>query len=256
MFYIAAVTPSLSSLLHQLPLCNLRASKLLIVLPHINSKSLIFMTHPTLPLDRIPAACYLFPLPSFFAVYIHTTGAVVFWSVPNDNDCCKITVIFRTLCLHFTGYYRGSIFVVDSLYAETDCHSILTQCLMIYRTGNVLLHRTRLLDDFLMTINIDSKLLSYPASRAVVATGKPDCSFFLCFKYTFAQLLSHLPASVFLFNFICKTDVFRLSCPGTKKKTVITSRLDPWKTHIWWVIPEAVKSFLQSYRQTEWLLWE
>lgn len=71
-------TPSLPRLLHQPPLCNLRASKLLIVLPHINSKSLIFMSHPTLPLDRIPAVCYLFPLPPLFTVYLHTTGAAVF----------------------------------------------------------------------------------------------------------------------------------------------------------------------------------
>lgn len=78
MCYIAAVTPSLPSLLHQPPLCNLRASKLLIVLPRINSKSLIFMSHPTLPLDRIPAVCYLFPLPLLFTVYLHTTGAAVF----------------------------------------------------------------------------------------------------------------------------------------------------------------------------------
>lgn len=80
-----------------------------------------------------------------------------------------------------------------------------------------------------MTINIDSKLLSYPASRAVEATGKPDSSFFLCFKYTFAQLLFYLPASVFLF---CSTSFVKQMCLDClvleqKKKTVITSRLDP-----------------------------
>lgn len=78
MCYVAAAALSLPSWLHPPPFCNLRALKLLIVLPHINSKSLIFMSHPTLPLDGIPAACYLFPLPSLFTVYLHTTGAAVF----------------------------------------------------------------------------------------------------------------------------------------------------------------------------------
>lgn len=231
MCYIAAVTPRLPGLLHQPPLCNLRASKLLIVLPRINSKSLIFMSHPILPLDRIPAVCYLFPLPLLFTVYLHTTGAAVFWSVPNDNDCCKIRVIFRTLCLHFTEYWR-SIFVVDSLY--TGLIAVLFWHSVQYWTDNILLVSTGLLDDFLMTMKIDSKLLSYPASRAMEATTKPDCSFFLQIHIcTQAALLSPSFSLSVLFNFICKTNVFRPSRPGTEKQTVITSRLDLWKTRIW-----------------------
>lgn len=149
MCYIAVVTCSLPSTLHQLPLCILSASKLLIVLLQINSKSPIFMSHPTLPLDRIPAVCYLFPLPPLFNVYLHTARAAVFWSVPNDNDCCKIRVIFRTLCLHFTEYWGSIIFfvVVDSLQ-WMHCHSFLTQCLMMYRTGNIVLLCTGFLDYF------------------------------------------------------------------------------------------------------------
>lgn len=122
MHSIYPVTSSFPSLLHQLPPCNLGASKLLIVLPHMNSKSLIFMSHPTLPLDRISAVCYLFPLPPLFTIYLHTTGADVFWSVPNDNDCCKIRAIFRTLCLHFRECW-GKCFCCRS-----TLHSILTQC--------------------------------------------------------------------------------------------------------------------------------
>lgn len=192
MCYVAAVTSSFPGLLHQLPLCNLRASKLLIVLPHINSKSLIFMSHPTLPLDRISAVCYLFPLPPLFTVYLHTTGADVFWSVPNDNDCCKIRVIFRTLCLHFR-VQRGKHFCF-----RLTVHSILTQRSAIYMTANIILVSTELLHDFLMTINIDTKLLSYRASRAMEATAKPFCSFFLLFKFA-QELCCHLSASVFLF---------------------------------------------------------
>lgn len=79
-------------------------------------------------------------------------------------------------------------------------HSILTQCLTISRTADIFLVSTDVLDDFLMTINIDSKLFSHQASRAEEDTTKPACSFFLRFKYIFAQeLLSHLPALVFLF---------------------------------------------------------
>lgn len=73
--YISVVTPGLPRRLHPPPPCNLRASKLLIVLPHINSKSLIFMSHPTLPLDRILALCYLFPLPlAFRCLFTHQWG--------------------------------------------------------------------------------------------------------------------------------------------------------------------------------------
>lgn len=120
MCYIAVVTCSLPSMLHQLPLCILSASKLLIVLLQINSKSPIFMSHPTLPLDRIPAVCYLFPLPPLFNVYLHTARAAVFWSVPNDNDCCKIRVIFRTLCLHFTEYWGSINFFCSSRFITVN----------------------------------------------------------------------------------------------------------------------------------------
>lgn len=214
--YTAAVTPSLPSLLHQPPLCNLRASKLLIVLPHINSKSLIFMSHPTLPLDRIPAVCYLFPLPPLFSVYLHTTGAAVFWSVPNDNDCCKIRVIFRTLCTGEAFHCTQNRFPFNS---DTVFNNIQ------YTTGNILLQdrqyfisQRRTLDDFLMTINIDSKLSSYPASRATEATAKPACSLFFQIRIcTRVALLSPSFSVSVLLNFICKTDVFRPSRPGTKK---------------------------------------
>lgn len=85
-----------------------------------------------------------------------------------------------------------------------------------------LLVSTGLLDDFLMTINIESKLLSYPASRALEATAKAACSFFLCFKYIFAQeLLSYLPASVFLFcstSFVKQMYLDRLVLEQEKKK--------------------------------------
>lgn len=224
MCYTAAVTPSLPSLLHQPPLCNLRASKLLIVLPHINSKSLIFMSHPTLPLDRIPAVCYLFPLPPLFSVYLHTTGAAVFWSVPNDNDCCKIRVIFRTLCTGEAFHCTQNWFPFNSDTVFNDIQ---------YRRGNILLVSTGLLDDFLMTINIDSELSSYSASRATEATTKPDCSLFLHMHIcTRVALLSPSFSISVLFNFICKTDVFRPSRPGTRKQAEITSCLNPWKRHI------------------------
>jgi len=96
MCYITVVTHSLPGLLHQL--YNLRASKLLIVLRQIISKSLVFMSHPTLPLDRIPAVCYLFPLPPLFTVCLCTTWAAGFFCVPNDNDWCqKKEVIFRMI---------------------------------------------------------------------------------------------------------------------------------------------------------------
>lgn len=108
---ITVVTHSPSSLLHQL--CNLRALKLLIVLPQTISKSLIFMSHPTLPLDRIPAICYLFPLPTQLTVCIHTTGGNCFWSVSNDNDCYKIQVIFRSLCMHATALWDNIFCIRD-----------------------------------------------------------------------------------------------------------------------------------------------
>lgn len=99
-----------------------------------------------------------------------------------------------------------------------------------YRTANILLVGTGLLDDFLMTINIDSKLSSSPASRATAATAKKKtaCSFFLQIHIcTRAAFLSPSFSLSVLFNFICKTVVFRLSRPGTKTQAVITSRLDP-----------------------------
>ncbi len=77
-----------------------------------------------------------------------------------------------------------------------------------YRTGNILLVSTGLLDDFLMTINIDTKLSSYPASRAMEAAAKPACSLFLQIRIcTRVALLSPSFSVSVLLNFICKTDV-------------------------------------------------
>ncbi len=167
------------------------------------------MSHPTLPLDGIPAVCYLFPLPPLFSVYLHTTGAAVFWSVPNDNDCCKIRVIFRTLCTGEAFHCTQNWFPFNS---DTVFNNIQ------YRTGNILLVSTGLLDDFLMTINIDTKLSSYPASRATEAAAKPACSLFLQIRIcTRVALLSPSFSVSVLLNFICKTDVFRPTRPGTKK---------------------------------------
>lgn len=135
-------------------------------------------------------------------------------------------------------FYRvpgGKHFCSRFTVHRTDCRSVLTQCLTIYsiRTADILLVSTGLLDDFLMTINIDSKLSSYSASRATEATAKARLFSFLLQIHicTRAPLLSPRLQSFFLFcstSFVKQMYLDRLVLEQ-KSQTVITSRLDPLK---------------------------
>lgn len=87
-----------------------------------------------------------------------------------------------------------------------------------------------------MTININIKDFKSPSIKGNGSNCKTNVLFLPLFQIhicTRAVLLSLSFSLSVLFNFqFVKTDVFKLSCPGTKKQTVITSRLDPSKTHI------------------------
>lgn len=101
---------------------------------------------------------------------------------------------------------------------RTDCCSSLTVFNNIqYRTDNILLVSTGLLDDFLIIINIDSKLSGYPASRAKEATTKPGCSFFRQIHICARSALVCPSFSLSVLFFICTTNVFRPSCPAREK---------------------------------------